>query len=98
MVWYAYLRPDGATAATNAGVPYRLFKRHCSWRAEETIKYGFIKDSVEKYPNIRPVAFFVTLKGHTLWVRSQQLRDGLCKPILGLTHPIAPHHCKWMLK
>ena len=42
------LRAGGATAAANAGVPDRLFKRHGRWRSE-TAKDGYVKDSVEKH-------------------------------------------------
>jgi integrase len=41
------LRSGGATAAANAGVPDRLFKRHGRWRSENA-KDGYIKDDVEK--------------------------------------------------
>ena len=41
------LRAGGATAAANAGVPDRLFKRHGRWRSD-TAKDGYVKDSVEK--------------------------------------------------
>lgn len=37
------LRAGGATAAANAGVPDRLFKRHGRWRSESA-KDGYIKD------------------------------------------------------
>ena len=40
------LRSGGATAAANAGVPDRLFKRHGRWRSE-TAKDGYVKDSVK---------------------------------------------------
>ena len=39
------LRAGGASAAANAGVPDRLFKRHGRWRSE-TAKDGYIKDSM----------------------------------------------------
>lgn len=39
-------RAGGATAAANAGVPDRLFKRHGRWRSESA-KDGYVKDSVE---------------------------------------------------
>ena len=39
------LRSGGATAAANAGVPDRLFKRHSHWRSESA-KDGYVKDSV----------------------------------------------------
>ena len=39
------LRAGGATAAANAGVPDRLFKRHGRWRSENA-KDGYVKDSV----------------------------------------------------
>ena len=39
------LRARGASAAANAGVPDRLFKRHGRWRSE-TAKDGYVKDSV----------------------------------------------------
>lgn len=41
------LRAGGATAAANAGVPDRLFKRHGRWRSESA-KDGYVKDSVDK--------------------------------------------------
>ena len=40
------LRAGGATAAANAGVADRLFKRHGRW-CSETAKDGYIKDSVQ---------------------------------------------------
>ena len=40
------LRAGGATAAANAGVPDRLFKRHGRWRSENT-KDGYVDDSTE---------------------------------------------------
>ena len=40
------LRAGGATAAANAGVPDRLFKRHGRWRSEAA-KDGYVKDSRE---------------------------------------------------
>ena len=40
------VRAGGATAAANAGVPDRLFKRHGRWRSESA-KDGYIKDSVQ---------------------------------------------------
>ena len=39
------LRPVGATAAANAGVPDRHFKQHGHWKSE-TAKDGFVKDSL----------------------------------------------------
>ena len=39
-------KAGGATAAANAGVPDRLFKRHGRWRSE-VAKDGYVKDSVE---------------------------------------------------
>ena len=41
------LRTGGATAAANAGMPDRLFKRHGRWRSESA-KDGYVKDSVER--------------------------------------------------
>ena len=38
------LRAGRATAAANAGVPDRLFKRHGRWKSESA-KDGYIKDS-----------------------------------------------------
>lgn len=40
------LRSGGATAAANAGVNDRLFKRHGRWRSE-TAKDGYVKDNLE---------------------------------------------------
>ena len=37
------LRSGGATAAANAGVPDRLFKRHGRWKSE-LAKDGYVKD------------------------------------------------------
>lgn len=39
-------RAGGATAAANAGVPDRMFKRHGRWRSENA-KDGYVKDSLE---------------------------------------------------
>ena len=41
------LRAGGASAAANAGVPDRLFKRHGRWRSENA-KDGYVKDSLSK--------------------------------------------------
>ena len=40
------LRSGGATAAANAGVNDRLFKRHGRWRSDKA-KDGYIKDNLE---------------------------------------------------
>ena len=40
------LRSGGATAATNAGVNDRLFKRHGRWRSDKA-KDGYVKDNLE---------------------------------------------------
>ena len=40
------LRAGGASAAANAGIPDRWFKRHGRWRSENA-KDGYIKDSLE---------------------------------------------------
>ena len=37
----------GASAAANAGVPDRMFKRHGRWRSENA-KDGYVKDSLEE--------------------------------------------------
>ena len=39
------LRAGGATAAANAGVPDRLFKRRGRWKSE-TAKDGYVKDNL----------------------------------------------------
>ena len=39
------LRSGGATAADNAGIPDRLFKRHGRW-SSESAKDGYVKDSL----------------------------------------------------
>ena len=39
------VRSGGATAAANAGVPDRLFKRHGRW-ASESAKDGYVQDSL----------------------------------------------------
>ena len=41
------LRAGGATAAANAGVPDRLFKRYGRWRSENA-KDGYVEDAWEK--------------------------------------------------
>ena len=40
------LRSGGATAAANAGVPDRCFKRHGRWRSESA-KDGYVQDKLE---------------------------------------------------
>ena len=39
------IRRGGATAAANAGIPDRLFKRHGRW-ASESAKDGYLQDSL----------------------------------------------------
>ena len=39
------LRAGGASAAANAGVPDRMFKRHGRWRSENA-KDGYVRDSL----------------------------------------------------
>lgn len=41
------LRSGGASAAANAGVPDRMFKRHGRWRSENA-KDGYVKDSLKE--------------------------------------------------
>ena len=41
------LRSGGASAAANAGVPDRFFKRHGRWRSENA-KDGYVKDSLDE--------------------------------------------------
>jgi len=41
------LRAGGVTAAANAGVPDRVFKKHGRWRSESA-KDGYIEDSVSE--------------------------------------------------
>ena len=41
--WHS-LRAGGATAAANAGIPDRLFKRHGRWKTESA-KDGYVEDS-----------------------------------------------------
>ena len=43
---YIVLDPWGATAAANAGVNDRLFKRHGRWRSDKA-KDGYVKDNLE---------------------------------------------------
>ena len=40
------LRAGGASAATNAGVSNRLFKRHGRWKTDQAID-GYIKDKLD---------------------------------------------------
>ena len=40
------MRSGGATAAANANVPDRIFKRHGRWKSENA-KDGYVKDSLE---------------------------------------------------
>ena len=40
------LRSGGATAAANAGVKDRMFKRHGRWVSENT-KDGYVKDNLD---------------------------------------------------
>ena len=41
------LRSGGASAAANAGVPDRCFKRHGRWKSENA-KDGYIKDTLKE--------------------------------------------------
>ena len=58
------LRSGGATAAANAGVADRLFKRHGRWRSE-TAKDGYVKDSCTRHYD------FVTLSVLVSFARPQ---------------------------
>ena len=40
------LRSGGATAAANAGINDRLFKRHGRWRSDKA-KDGYVKDNLD---------------------------------------------------
>ena len=40
------LRAGGASAATNAGIGDRLFKRHGRWKSDQA-KDGYIKDNLD---------------------------------------------------
>ena len=52
------LWPGGATAATNAGLPDRLFKQHGRWKSESA-KDGYVKDSVESRLELRHLIVFL---------------------------------------
>ena len=41
------LRSDGATTATKAEIPNRVFKRHGRWKSDKA-KDGYVQDSLEK--------------------------------------------------
>ena len=45
------LRSGGASAAANAGVTDRLFKRHGCWRSESA-KDGYVKDSQQSLMSV----------------------------------------------
>ena len=45
------LRAGGASAAANADVPDRLFKRHGRWKSENA-KDGYVEDSLEKWLSV----------------------------------------------
>ena len=45
------LRAAGATAAANAVVPDRAFKRHGRWKSENA-KDGYVKDTLEYWLNV----------------------------------------------
>ena len=47
------LRSGGASAAANAGVPDRWFKRHGRWRSENA-KDGYVKDKLESRLEVSP--------------------------------------------
>ena len=73
------LRAGGASAAANARVPDRLFKRHGRWKSDKA-KDGYIKDSV----SFIVVGFIITgylifrisrsFSSHTARVDTPQLR------------------------
>jgi len=62
-------RAGGATAAANAGVPDRLFKRHDIWHSENA-KDSYIKGNLEAKlkvsKNARVVSFWSYLTGFLL--------------------------------
>jgi site-specific recombinase XerD len=50
------LRSGGATAAANAGVPDRMFKRHGRWKSEKA-KDGYIKDNISSLLSVSKSIF-----------------------------------------
>ena len=61
------MRAGGATAAANAKVPDRLFKRHGRWRSESA-KDGYIKDSVESRLQVsRSLGLYLNYLQRFLW-------------------------------
>ena len=61
------MRAGDATAAANAKVPDRLFKRHGRWRSESA-KDGYIKDSVESRLQVsRSLGLYLNYLQRFLW-------------------------------
>ena len=61
------MRSGGATAAANANVPDRIFKRHGRWKSENA-KDGYVKDSLENRLEVsRKIGLYLQCVTHSLW-------------------------------
>ena len=61
------LRAGGATAAANAKVPDRMFKRHGRWKSENA-KDGYVKDDVKSRLEVsRSLGLYLGITNSLLW-------------------------------
>jgi len=61
------LRAGGTTAAANAKVPDRIFKRHGRWKSENA-KDGYVKDSLESRLMVsKSIGLYLQLLTLSLW-------------------------------
>ena len=61
------LRAGGATAAANAKVPNRMFKRHGRWKSE-TAKDGYVKDDVKSRLEVsKSLGLYLNTMNGLLW-------------------------------
>ena len=88
------LRAGGATAAANAGVPDRLFKRHGRWRSENA-KDGCVKDDVGSRLEVSKklglylliaTAFFVALMCSLAIANQRWWHKSKCLKVVGTVH------------
>ena len=57
----------GATAAANAEVPDRMFKRHGHWKSENA-KDGYVKDNVKSRLEVsRSLGLYLSITNSLLW-------------------------------
>ena len=91
------LRSGGATAAANAGVPDRLFKRHGRW-ASESAKDGYVQDSLSSRLSVSKALGISFSRSYRFLIYSSFYLVGLARGTVVYEVQLAwafPPRCKW---